>query len=402
MRIGRTLPPASSPLSMQDLINGLIGLFNPSDALATLKQSLLEYFNCKHVFLVSSGKAALTLCLDALKETNPDRKHVVIPAFDCYSVPSAIARSGLRVLPCDVNKKTLQLDKKALQQIISNYDNILAIIPTHLFGIPEDIMSVKKLTAGKGISIIEDAAQVMGSRYNGTLFGTQGDIGIFSFSRGKAISAGEGGVVITSSDSIANAISKQYSKVQNYGSLQSIRILIENIVLSLLINPWLFWLPKSIPFLKLGETIFDTHFIIKRFSGVQAGFARNWIKKIEKLNNNRNIRILQYKSMLSDCNTHLLSDSFDINQLTSIRFPLLLNNHEKRAKLFDLSEKFGLGIAKTYPDTINNLEIVKDENATCPNAATLVKQLVTLPCHPLVTQKDIINIVQLIKHIAAN
>lgn len=402
MRIGRTLPPASSPLSLQDLINGFIGLFYPVNVLTTLNKSLLKHFNCKHVFLISSGKAALTLCLSALKESKPDQRYVVIPAFDCYSVPSAVAKSGLIVLPCDVDKKTLQLDKKALNQIIMAHDDILAVVPTHLYGIPEDIHSVKEIVAGKGITVIEDAAQVMGSRYNGNLFGTQGDIGIFSFSRGKAISAGEGGVLITNSDSFANVISKHYSNLKNYSIVERSRILIENILLSILINPWIFWLPKSMPFLKLGETIFDTHFKIKRLSGVQAGFARNWIKKIETLNKNRNDRVLQYNSQLSDCNVQLLSDPFDINQLTCIRFPLLLDSPEKSAKLFDLSEKFGLGIARTYPDAINNLESVTSENTVCPNAPTLVKQLVTLPCHPLVTQKDIRNIVQLIKLIAEN
>jgi dTDP-4-amino-4,6-dideoxygalactose transaminase len=402
MRIGRTLPPASSPLSLQDLINGFIGLFYPVKALSTLNKSLLEYYNCKHVFLISSGKAALTLCLNALKESNPERKYVVIPAFDCYSVPSAIAKSGLKVLPCDVDKRTLQLDKKALNQIITAHNDILAVVPTHLYGIPEDIRSVKEFVAGKGITVIEDAAQVMGSRYNGSLFGTQGDIGIFSFSRGKAISAGEGGVLITNSDSIANVISKHYSNLENYSIVERTRILIENILLSILINPWIFWLPKSMPFLKLGETIFDIHFKIKRLSGVQAGFARNWILKINKLNKSRNDRVLQYKSLLSGCNMDLLSDQFDINQLTCIRFPLLLNSPEKSAILLDLSEKFGLGIAKTYPDTINNLKSIVGENIACPNAPTLVKQLVTLPCHSLVTQKDIRNIVQLVKHIMAN
>ena len=75
----------------------------------------------KHCFLVSSGKAALTLILQALKELHPERNEVLIPAFTCYSVPSSIVRAGLKVKLCDISPDTLDFDYNQLEKILNDY-----------------------------------------------------------------------------------------------------------------------------------------------------------------------------------------------------------------------------------------------------------------------------------------
>ena len=67
MRIGRTLPPAAAPLRSSDLCHGLFGMCSPEGSIRALEESIRQYFSARHVFLVSSGKAALTLTLMALK-----------------------------------------------------------------------------------------------------------------------------------------------------------------------------------------------------------------------------------------------------------------------------------------------------------------------------------------------
>ena len=102
MRIGRTVPPAAAPISWRGFFSGLKGVVRGEAERERFADELREYFNRRHCYLFSSGKAALTVALLALKRLYPGRDRVLIPAFTCYSVPSAIVRAGLKVTLCDV------------------------------------------------------------------------------------------------------------------------------------------------------------------------------------------------------------------------------------------------------------------------------------------------------------
>ena len=79
-----------------------------------LENEIREYYGAKYVFTVSSGKAALFLILTGLKTVSKRRK-VIIPAYTCYSVPSAIVKAGLDAIPCDMRPETLDYDFEKLQ-----------------------------------------------------------------------------------------------------------------------------------------------------------------------------------------------------------------------------------------------------------------------------------------------
>ena len=161
MRIGRTLPPAAAPLSFRDLFSGLKGATDGAGEQERLKLQLKEFFNKKHCVLVSSGKAALTLILLALKEIHPERNQVLIPAFSCYSVPSAIVRAGLQVQLCDIDLQTLDYDFAQLEAKIKN-PNLLCVLSLHLFGLPANIERLKQIRRDPAVTVVEDAAQAMG------------------------------------------------------------------------------------------------------------------------------------------------------------------------------------------------------------------------------------------------
>jgi dTDP-4-amino-4,6-dideoxygalactose transaminase len=119
MRIGRTLPPAATPIGIRDIASGICGIVAGQQELDRFQGELKEHFGVKHCFLVSSGKAALTLILLALKELSPDRDEVLIPAFTCYSVPSSIVRAGLRIRLCDLHPDCLDFDFVQLSAMLS-------------------------------------------------------------------------------------------------------------------------------------------------------------------------------------------------------------------------------------------------------------------------------------------
>lgn len=401
MRIGKCLPPAASPISLTDIISGVSGIFAPKMTIKNLETSIKNHFGVKHCFLLSSGKAAISISLYALSKLYPHRNRVIIPAFNCYSVPSSIVNAGFKVFPCDIKLNSLQFDEKSLMKVIQHSHDILAIMPVHLFGIPSPISRINKYARSAGIPVIEDSAQAMGSIFNSKFLGTQSDVGIFSLSRGKAFSTGEGGVIITSRDDIASILYNKINSLPNLSFYKMLLLLFQNIALSLFINPELFWLPRLLPFLKLGETNYDPNFLVSRFSGLQAGIAKNWPTKLSQLLLERSKRIQFYSENLNGIKGIIqFTDRFSVHPISCIRYPIIIMNQNDREQIIAISNKKGMGITKTYPDSIDNIPQLKLPMPNlCINAHKISQSMITLPCHPLVKIKDMEEIVNIIKSV---
>jgi len=172
------------------MLHGLAGLIVKARYIKKIEAEIKEHFGVKHVFLVSSGKAALALILLALKSII-SRQEVLIPAYTCFSVPSAIIKADLKVSLCDVDSNTLDFNFDLLKKSLNH--RTLAVVPTHLLGLPSDIYRIKTLCREKGVFVVEDTAQAMGGKYKGKMLGTLGDVGFFSLGRGKNITCGSGG-----------------------------------------------------------------------------------------------------------------------------------------------------------------------------------------------------------------
>ena len=109
MKVQRTLPPSAAPIEWQDLLEGLLGLVHSEAAVERLQDDFRQHFGVKHVWFVSSGKAALSLILSALHGLS-GRNKVVLPGYTCFSVPSAVVRARLSVALCDVDPVSLDFD----------------------------------------------------------------------------------------------------------------------------------------------------------------------------------------------------------------------------------------------------------------------------------------------------
>jgi len=401
MRIGRTIPPAASPIHPYDILMGVRGLLRGRFEIDDFKLELKKHFRVRHCFLLSSGKAALSIILVALKQLFPNRNEVLIPAFTCYSVPSAIVRAGLKVRLCDVNPETLDFNFADLQKITKNNNNLIAIVCPHLFGLPADIAKVLAIAGDSQITVIEDAAQAMGGPHLGTI----GDIGFFSLGRGKAVSAVEGGIIITNSDIIAEKIEQAMHDVALQSTASHTKLLAYALALSVLTNPSLFWLPKLIPGLKLGETIYDPYFPIKPFSQFQAGLARNWSKRVAVFQVKRQQHELYWRDVLRGfpwLRPTLIRRESPGKTFPLLRLPVLVQRSSLRDALLEVSEKKGLGIMITYPKSIDMIEELEFEHKDekFPGAHECVKRLVTFPVHAFVSKKDrrrIVNILNMFK-----
>lgn len=395
-RIGRTLPPAAAPLHLADLLAGVAGACR-RDTVRRFEEDLKGYFRVRHCFAVSSGKAALVLLLQALRELSPERDEVLIPAYTCYSVPSAITRARLGVRLGDVAPDSFDWDFAHLDELLAN-PRLLCVIPTHLFGMPADVARVREAARRHGVWVIEDAAQAMGGEDAGSKLGTGGDAGFFSLGRGKAFSTVEGGVIITDNAALGSALARHLSDLSGYGPVASLKLLLYAVALWGLIHPRVFWLPKLLPFLKLGETHFDPSFPLRRLSAFQAGLARRWQSRLEQLKMARRANadaIARYGIALPGLGGERLPDL--------IRFPVLLPDREAKRRLLRESGRLGLGISDGYPDSIDAIgELgLAVEPGGVRNAKDLAARMVCLPLHPQVSAGDIRTMAKLLERVTA-
>jgi dTDP-4-amino-4,6-dideoxygalactose transaminase len=229
--------------------------------------------------------------------------------------------------------------------------------------------------------------------YKGKMLGTIGDVGFFSLGRGKNITCGSGGIIITNSGIIASAIAKKYSDPKSPGAMETIKEFLKMLSLSIFINPSLYWLPSALPFLRLGETVFDREFPIRRLSGMQAGFLRGWQKKLEESNRIRRENSEYFCSALASTLTFHNGAS-----IPYLRLPILAKDREERDRLFFISKKRGSGLSIMYPAPINEIEEIRDlfNGKTFPYAKRVSERLLTIPTHHLLLEKDKRNICELI------
>lgn len=378
MKIRRTLPPTAAPLHTVDIIYGFAGLIFGKKYLDKLKKELQEYFNVKHVFLVSSGKAALTIILNALKEIDT-RREVIIPAYTCYSVPAAIIKAGLIVKLCDIEINNYDFNYKELEKKINK--NTLCVIPNNLFSIPSDVEKIKTLCSNNKSFIIEDAAQAMGGIYKNRPIGTNGDVAFFSLGRGKNITSGSGGIIITNSSEIAYAIQKDYSQLESASNFKEMINLFQLALMAIFIHPWLYWLPSRLTFLKLGETIFPTEYSINRLSGIKAGVLNNWQNNLNESKKYREINVKNFDSYIKPVRPYL-------------RIPFICETVQKRDKLLSISRQKGLGINLMYPSPVNEIEEIKEQftGEVYQKAKFISERLVTIPTHHFLKENDRVTI----------
>jgi perosamine synthetase len=384
MKVQRYLPPTAAPLGVLDLIRGAVGLLHGDHVRQQLEADIKSYFGSSHVFLVSSGKAALSTILRALK-SNSSRTTVIIPAYTCFSLPSAVLKAGLNLALCDVNPRSLDFDLSQLQDTIG--PDTLAVVVPHLLGKPADIQRIQAMAHAKGAVVVEDAAQAMGGKDGGRWLGTQTEVGFFSFGRGKNVSAGSGGMILTNSDAIGAAVQQAYSVLPTESPTAAVKNFLSVVATKWLLHPNLYWVPAGLPFLGLGETIFYPDFPAYRMDGIRMALLLSWRTRLERSNKNRAEVARRMITQLP-----LSSRTAGVSESAPwLRFPVLMPTSEDKRALCQVARQKGLGISGLYPSPISEIPELRRRFAQdrYPGAKILAERLVTLPIHCYVSDRDI-------------
>lgn len=154
----------------------------------------------KHGIAVCNGTAALDCALRSLQLEPGDE--VIVPTFTIISCVTAILNAGAKPVLVDMDPITWNMTPDGIEQAIT--PETRAILVVHIYGLPVEMKPVLDLAEKHGLTVIEDAAEAIGQQCDGKECGSFGDISIFSFYPNKHITTGEGGMILTNNEALAN------------------------------------------------------------------------------------------------------------------------------------------------------------------------------------------------------
>jgi perosamine synthetase len=329
---------------------------------------------------------------------HPDREVVAVPAYTCFSVPAAIVRAGLKIYPVEIDPKTLDFDTEQLAAVPE--EKLLCIVPCNLFGFPNDIPAVRYAARAKGAYVIDDAAQALGSTRDGKLAGTLGDVGIYSLGRGKSVGSVAGGLLVTDSDEIAATIQSEHKDLAASGTADGGRLLLKMFSYSLLLHPRLFWIPNSLPFLKLGTTEFEPSFPARGIHPLSLALLQLLLGNLDGVNQVRRTNAEKITGALRGSRNFEFPTPGASSQPTFLRLPVVARDHATRHRAIALLRDAGIGATAFYPSAICDIPGVKEHMSESSfhrvHAEELSRRLLTLPVHPFVQPKDIERMVDIL------
>lgn len=164
------------------------------------EDAVARYAGARHAISVNSGTAGLHLCMIAANVSEGDE--VVTPPFSFVASANCILFNGGVPRFADIDPETWDMDPAAAEAAIG--PKTRAILPIHVFGRPCRIADFRDMAARRGLSLVEDSCESLGSTVDGKMTGTFGDTGVFAFYPNKQITTGEGGVIVTDDESTAS------------------------------------------------------------------------------------------------------------------------------------------------------------------------------------------------------
>ena len=320
------------------------------------EQELADYLGVKHVIACANGTDALQLALMALDLKPGDE--VITPDFTFIATVEVVALLGLKPVLVDVDLNDFTLSIEALKNAIT--PKTKAIIPVHLFGQCANMEAIMSLADEKGIAVVEDVAQAIGSTYffsNGSSVkaGTIGTIGCTSFFPSKNLGCyGDGGALFTNDSKLADEI----RSIANHG----MRVRYHH----------------------------DRIGVNSRLDTIQAAILRIKLKRLDEYNLARQEAAMHYDAMFRDCNKLIIPQRVNWSNHTFHQYTLRLVDGD-RAKLIEALKSKEIPAMVYYPIPLHKQKAFQpylDANITrlYPNSIALSNSVFSLPMHTELNQ----------------
>ncbi len=318
------------------------------------EHAVTQYLKVKHAIIVSSGTAALHLSLKAL-DIQPEDE-VIVPAFTFPATANVVELVGAKPVLVDISLEDYCIDPELIEKFIT--PKTKAIIPVHEFGQASNMEQIMTIAKKHHLAIIEDAACALGTEFNGQKIGTFGQVGCFSLHPRKAITTGEGGIIVTNDADIAH----QLNIWRNHGIERS----------------------EKIDFVLPGYNY--------RMTDFQAALGTDQLKHFDTTLACRSEQARRYKDLLSNVPNVKLPKEYGNRKMTWQTFHVLINKNQTREML--LSELRTKGIeCNIGAQALHVLQYYKNkyqfEPDNFPNAYKAYTQGLALPLGQHLESDDI-------------
>ena len=381
----RHLPPVHSPLDLGAIASGMRAMLrNGSAAAHALGGAIRSRWAPERFALTDSGTSALALALRVAARTTGAPP--ALPAYGCYDLATAVDAAGVAFTLYDVDPGSLQPDLDSVRRTVAAGAG--SVVAVHLFGVPVDLSALRE-AAGAGTILIEDAAQGAGIQHLGRPAGAQGDLGILSFGRGKGMTGGGGGALLLNDPGLSGGFTEVVEPLAagGRGSPAEVLALLAQWGLA---RPWLYGLPASLPWLRLGDTIYREPHPATGISAFSAGVVGRTLRlgHREVMARRRNVsRITEALGWTSGVTpVGRVPQGWEPGWL---RLPVLAGGGV-RGRVGELRR---FGVYPGYPLPLSRLGGFGARDVAggraLPGAERLASELVTLSVHSRVTSRDI-------------
>ena len=321
------------------------------------EQQFAQYVGTKHAIATSNGTTALYLAQLAAGIGPGDE--VITSAFTFIASATTITFCGAKPVLADIDPRTFNLDPESVKKQITKKTK--AIQPIHLYGQPAAMDEIMEIAESNHLAVIEDACQAHGAQYNGKRAGAIGLAGCFSFYPTKNMTTGEGGMITTNDDQLA----EKCRLLSNHG--------------------------------QLGRYDYKTIGFNFRMTNIAAAIGVEQLKKLESFNAKRIQNATSLNEQLGDA-----VETPYVAPRTKHVFHQYTIKCENRDALRNALEKEGIGCGVYYPMGLHQCEALREfiPPAKLPSTEAASRTVLSLPVHPSLTPNNINEIATAVKKLA--
>lgn len=391
--------PAYSPLSLGSLLHGALGIPSAGRSRGELEEHIADRFGAKRVVLTGSGTHALQIALASVPKAAGGSPLVALPAYSCFDLVTAALGATVRVVFYDVDPTSLTPDPESVEAALRA--GPAALVAANAYGFPLDWHWLRRECDARGVLLVEDAAQGIGSTWAGREAGTFGDFSVLSFSRGKGWTGGGGGALVSRADQ-PDLVAALERSTKELGAVRprpgSIEALVKSSAQWALGRPSVYGLPASIPGLGLGETVFKEPTPASPIPSFAAALALQTARAAAEEVEHRRRTARTMDGLLDSGGGVEVCRPLPGGESSFLRYPVLVGGPEERRDVLDRGARFGIGAG--YPVALSRLPEARSASTnrgdSMPGAERLAASLVTLPTHRWVDGADLHDIVKLL------
>jgi len=307
-----------------------------------------EYVGVKHAIAVNSGTSAILAALMALDVG--EGCETLTPGFTFASTATTSLFLNAKVRFVDIEPKTYCISVEDLLRKVS--EKVKVVLPVHLYGHPARMDEIVEAAERHCVKVVEDAAQSLGSKYKGKMTGSIGLIGCFSLYATKIVTCGEGGMITTNDDSLAERL----RMIRSHGQFRGYDSKI------------------------LGLNL--------RMPQIEAAIGIEQLKKIDKFIRARRENARFYNEELSRIENVRLPVEEDYAETNWSIYTVYVNR--RRNEVVQYMRENGVGATVYYPIPLNRLEVFlkNAQPEPLPNCEDAAEHVLSLPVYPTLSEEE--------------